>query len=174
MYKYEFQGKDAQGHITTLGYILPKVYNRTIAATDTDYTILSVYLSPDVVYFPSMKAKLAETGNIVVLNASGIEGESHIWHRTVFDDSSNVLDIKYVGTAAQLRLKLTIKNEDESEIGQIIAQKYDVDLSYPRPLNGYGSPAILHQTDYMDLAKFTQFVRTLRRQTSLQQRFHLK
>jgi len=153
LWKYNFTGKDESGTVKPLGSIVPHVYNRKITSLDTDFDTISAYIS-EVAYFDSMKRKL--NGNPLVLVKSEVPSETGIWYGTIVDDTGNVLDVKYIGIDSELRLRLTVRDDSQPEVGQIIAQKYKVDLDPEKaqPVDGTGEKLIIYQTKPVNLTEF--------------------
>ena len=152
LYRYSFSGRKQDGTEGILGSIIPLVYNRTISVHDTDFDTIKADIK-NIVYFNSLTAALETTP--CELTKSTVPGENDVWYFTLVDDVNNILDVKYVGSEAELRLQITVRDVNSEKLGQIIAQKYKVNIADPIVVSGDDHIVTpLFTTPYVDVTTF--------------------
>jgi len=86
MYKYNFTGIDGDGHTFIGGYVVPRIFNKTIKETSLDFTEVSANIV-DVMWINAFK-------KTYVLTKTDLKT---LWTAEDADDEGNTLNIKFNG-----------------------------------------------------------------------------
>lgn len=137
LFKYAIKGADESGEIKTVGYVTPKLYNKTLIES-SDFKKIDADIT-NIMWIEAFKRTFTLTK---------LDGEM-LWTAEKSDALGNVLNLKFNGL--ELFVKVTTATE-----GQVIRQKYAVEIESPELANPEECYAHLYKSAVVDLSKFDE------------------
>ena len=142
LYKYNFNGIDDEGHEFTAGYVVPRVFNKTIKESALDFAEVSANIA-DIMWVNAFK-------KTYVLTKTSLET---LWTAEDTDAEGNSLNIKFNGMT--LFVKVTSGTD-----GTIIRQEFSVLVNEPEVFNPDTCHEHVYTTAYVDISQYKEVYET--------------